>query len=40
MNIEFFSSTYIFDDFKALDKDMIEAIPNYVNDFVYPNLGI
>ena len=34
------SSTYIFDDFKALDKDMIEAIPNYVNDFVYPNLGI
>jgi type I restriction enzyme R subunit len=34
------SSTYIFEDFKALDKKMIEAIPDYVKDFIYPNLGV
>jgi type I restriction enzyme R subunit len=34
------SSTYIFEDFKALEKDMVEAIPNYVKDFIYPNLGV
>ena len=34
------SSTYIFDDFKALNKNLIEAVPNYVNDFVNKNLGI